>query len=71
MFNEDEDWSDEEDAQALSKAVLKNTQKNNSSANVKVRNTFSLVTCCKRGTDTVSIPSFNGVYYMALFSCGK
>ncbi|XP_030251027.1 ribosomal RNA-processing protein 8 [Sparus aurata] len=35
MFNEDEDWSDEQDAQALSKTVLKNTQKKNSSNNVK------------------------------------
>ncbi|XP_036929295.1 ribosomal RNA-processing protein 8 isoform X2 [Acanthopagrus latus] len=43
MFNEDEDWSDEEDAQALSKAVLKNTQKNNSSANVKAVGKKSLL----------------------------
>ncbi|XP_073340425.1 uncharacterized protein rrp8 [Pagrus major] len=36
MFNEDEDWSDEQDAQVLSKTVLKNTQKeSSSSANVK------------------------------------
>ncbi|KAA8594158.1 ribosomal RNA-processing protein 8 [Etheostoma spectabile] len=36
MFNEDEDWSDEQDAQVLSKTVLRNTQKtNNISTNVK------------------------------------
>ncbi|XP_059187250.1 ribosomal RNA-processing protein 8 [Centropristis striata] len=35
MFNEDEDWSDEQDAQVLSKTVLGNTQKTNSSTNVK------------------------------------
>ncbi|KAM9359789.1 uncharacterized protein rrp8 [Symphorus nematophorus] len=34
MFNEDEDWSDEEEAQILSKTVLKNTQKTNRSTNV-------------------------------------
>lgn len=37
MFNEDEDWNDEHDAQVLSKTVLKNTQKANSSTNVKVK----------------------------------
>ncbi|XP_008279202.1 ribosomal RNA-processing protein 8 [Stegastes partitus] len=35
MFIEDEDWSDEQDAQILSKTVLKNTQKATSSTNVK------------------------------------
>ncbi|KAM7412836.1 hypothetical protein PAMA_020291 [Pampus argenteus] len=35
MFNEDEDWNDEPDAQILSKTVPKNTQKTNSSTNVK------------------------------------
>ncbi|XP_040049567.2 uncharacterized protein rrp8 isoform X2 [Gasterosteus aculeatus] len=36
MFNEDEDWSDEQDAQVLSKTVLgKNTQKTTSRADVK------------------------------------
>ncbi|XP_034722587.1 ribosomal RNA-processing protein 8 [Etheostoma cragini] len=35
MFNENEDWSDEQDAQVLSKTVLRNTQKTNSSTNVK------------------------------------
>ncbi|XP_062275008.1 ribosomal RNA-processing protein 8 [Scomber scombrus] len=35
MFNEDEDWNDEADAQILSKTVLQNTQKANSSTNVK------------------------------------
>lgn len=35
MFNEDEDWNDEPDAQILSKTVLKNTQKENSNTNVK------------------------------------
>ncbi|XP_033487329.1 uncharacterized protein rrp8 [Epinephelus lanceolatus] len=37
MFNEDEDWSDEPDAQVLSKTVLRNTQKANSSTNVKAK----------------------------------
>ncbi|XP_028275385.1 ribosomal RNA-processing protein 8 [Parambassis ranga] len=32
MFNEDEDWNDEEDGKLLSKVVLKNKQKNNSSS---------------------------------------
>ncbi|XP_068571355.1 ribosomal RNA-processing protein 8 [Cebidichthys violaceus] len=35
MFNEDEDWSDEQDAQVLSKTVLRNTQKATSSTDVK------------------------------------
>ncbi|XP_071781453.2 uncharacterized protein rrp8 [Centroberyx gerrardi] len=35
MFIEEEDWSDEADAQVLSKTVLNNTQKANSSTNVK------------------------------------
>ncbi|XP_034405051.1 ribosomal RNA-processing protein 8 [Cyclopterus lumpus] len=35
MFNEDEDWSDEQDVQALSNTVLTSTQKANSSTNVK------------------------------------
>ncbi|XP_018520902.1 ribosomal RNA-processing protein 8 isoform X2 [Lates calcarifer] len=35
MFNEDEDWSDEQDAQIQSKTVLKNTQKANNNTNVK------------------------------------
>lgn len=48
MFNEDEDWNDEPDAQILSKTVLKNTQKENSSTNVKVFIKMSLVTCCRK-----------------------
>ncbi|XP_054452649.1 ribosomal RNA-processing protein 8 [Anoplopoma fimbria] len=35
MFNEDEDWSDEQDAQVLSKPVPRNTQKTNGRTNVK------------------------------------
>ncbi|KAM7399086.1 hypothetical protein PAMP_018378 [Pampus punctatissimus] len=35
MFNEDEDWNDEPDVQILSKTVPNNTQKTNSSTNVK------------------------------------
>ncbi|XP_051253642.1 ribosomal RNA-processing protein 8 [Dicentrarchus labrax] len=35
MFNEDEDWNDEKDAQVLSKSVFKNPQKANSNSNVK------------------------------------
>ncbi|XP_044058639.1 ribosomal RNA-processing protein 8 isoform X2 [Siniperca chuatsi] len=35
MFNEDEDWNDEQDAQILSTTALGNTQKANSSTNVK------------------------------------
>ncbi|XP_035535424.1 ribosomal RNA-processing protein 8 [Morone saxatilis] len=35
MFNEDEDWNDEKDAQVLSKTVFKNPQKANSNSNVK------------------------------------
>ncbi|XP_031719533.1 ribosomal RNA-processing protein 8 [Anarrhichthys ocellatus] len=35
MFNEDEDWSDEQDAQVLSKTVPRNTQKASSSTDVK------------------------------------
>nr|XP_046245509.1 ribosomal RNA-processing protein 8 [Scatophagus argus] len=35
MFNEDEDWNEEQDAPVLSKTVLKNNQKTNSSTNVK------------------------------------
>ncbi|XP_030008589.1 ribosomal RNA-processing protein 8 [Sphaeramia orbicularis] len=35
MFNQDEDWSDDPDAKVLSESVLKNTQKANSSTNVK------------------------------------
>ncbi|XP_076591444.1 uncharacterized protein rrp8 [Chaetodon auriga] len=37
MFNEDEDWSDDQDAQILSKTVLKDTQKAKSSTSVKSR----------------------------------
>ncbi|KAI3354112.1 hypothetical protein L3Q82_018663, partial [Scortum barcoo] len=37
MFNEDEDWSDEQDAQDLSRTVLRNTERTNSSTNVKVK----------------------------------
>lgn len=37
MFNEDEDWNDEPDAQVLSKTVIKNTQQAKSSPNVKVK----------------------------------
>ncbi|XP_047450788.1 ribosomal RNA-processing protein 8 [Mugil cephalus] len=37
MFNEDEDWNDEQDAQILSKTVLNNTQKPSRSTNVKFR----------------------------------
>lgn len=36
MFNEDEDWNDEQDAQVVNKTVLKTTQKATSSTNVKV-----------------------------------
>ncbi|KAF1394259.1 hypothetical protein PFLUV_G00024680 [Perca fluviatilis] len=35
MFNEEEDWSDEQDAQVLSNTVLRNPQKPNSSTNGK------------------------------------
>ncbi|KAL6115902.1 rrp8 [Pungitius sinensis] len=35
MFNEDEDWNDEQDAQVLSKTVLGNTQKTSSRTDVK------------------------------------
>ncbi|XP_037630409.1 ribosomal RNA-processing protein 8 [Sebastes umbrosus] len=35
MFNEEEDWSDEQDAQVLNKPVLSDSQKKNSSTNVK------------------------------------
>lgn len=37
MFNEDEDWNDEEEAKVLSKLVLRDNQKSNSSSNVKVK----------------------------------
>ncbi|KAK5868854.1 hypothetical protein PBY51_009831 [Eleginops maclovinus] len=37
MFNEDEEWSDEQDDQVLSKPVLKNIQKANSSTNAKAK----------------------------------
>ncbi|XP_041851716.1 ribosomal RNA-processing protein 8 [Melanotaenia boesemani] len=43
MFNEDEDWSDEQEAQVLSETVLKKTQKANSSADVKVVGKKSLL----------------------------
>lgn len=43
MFNEDEDWSDEQEAQILSENVLKNTQKTKSSTNVKVVGKKSLL----------------------------
>ena len=36
MFNEDEDWNDEQDSQILTKTVLENTQKANRSPNGKV-----------------------------------
>lgn len=36
MFNEDQDWNDEQDPEVLSKTLLKNTPKTNSSTNVKV-----------------------------------
>ncbi|XP_026189438.1 ribosomal RNA-processing protein 8 [Mastacembelus armatus] len=35
MFNQDEDWNDEQDAQILSQTVFKNTQKAKSSSTVK------------------------------------
>ncbi|XP_029372767.1 ribosomal RNA-processing protein 8 [Echeneis naucrates] len=35
MFNEDEDWNDEQDAQSLSKSVPENTQKVNKATNLK------------------------------------
>uniref|UniRef100_A0A3P8SI66 Ribosomal RNA-processing protein 8 n=1 Tax=Amphiprion percula TaxID=161767 RepID=A0A3P8SI66_AMPPE len=35
MFIEDEDWNDEQDAKILSETILRNTQKVNSSTNVK------------------------------------
>lgn len=37
MFNEDEDWSDGQDAQTLSKTVLKDTQETNNNTNTKVK----------------------------------
>ncbi|XP_069568451.1 uncharacterized protein rrp8 isoform X1 [Brachyistius frenatus] len=37
MFNEDEDWNDERDAQILTKTVLRGSQKTNSSTNVKAK----------------------------------
>uniref|UniRef100_UPI0037E81EF0 ribosomal RNA-processing protein 8 n=1 Tax=Semicossyphus pulcher TaxID=241346 RepID=UPI0037E81EF0 len=37
MFIEEEDWSDEQDAQVPSETVIRNTQKANSSTNVKSR----------------------------------
>lgn len=36
MFNEDEDWSDEEEAQVLSRTVVSANLKLNSSKHVKV-----------------------------------
>lgn len=42
MFNEDEDWNDEEEGQILSKPALSNTKKTSSGINVKVRVSFAL-----------------------------
>lgn len=42
MFNEDEDWNDEEEGQVLSKPALSNTKKTSSGINVKVRVSFAL-----------------------------
>lgn len=36
MFNQDEDWSDEEEAQVLSKTIVNSNLKSNSSKHVKV-----------------------------------
>lgn len=38
MFNEDEDWSDEQEGRILSKAVFKKSQKANNSIQLKVNN---------------------------------
>lgn len=37
MFNEEGEWSDEEEAQTLSKSVFNKTQKTNTSSDVKVK----------------------------------
>ncbi|KAF7218439.1 uncharacterized protein rrp8 isoform X1 [Nothobranchius furzeri] len=43
MFNQDEDWNDEQEAQILSKTVFKNAQKANSDTNAKVVGKKSLL----------------------------